>query len=628
MINISRKIVIIADSLGMERTGDLGDVPSQVTWPILLQKILQKNQNTDTFVGALCARARTMDTVPDAVVEAASFGAETIIVQVGIVDSFPRVSTLEDKKHINSLRPGLRDVVWKFLNENRNHILNTAGSGVYTDIVTYKDKALHAAILAQRYGINIIFLSIIAHEDLEIYTPGTTANVILYNDVLKDVCQAVDSAYFYDLSDFSLSKNLLHNDLYHLSAEGNAKTAFLLRDHLNKQVPDSSPAQSQGKQLRSLFDAQKSIFQVLSGVLSSAGHTDRAAVLDNSIAQSTIPNGNRKAQSFPTQAFIEITNHCNLNCTMCNTHMSTREKGFMSPEVFEQIIVRLQYLGINRAALHTVGETLVHPQISTLLAIAQKRNFSVFFSTNGQLTSRLKSILPFFSDTFNSIRFSIDAATPETYTAIRRGGKIEKVWESFQSIYEYNKFNRATFETKTNYILSSTNKDEINLFMEKAGHFVANHNINFNFPNSLSPDPSFLKEIFPFHKLIYPTPFYCVLPFTTIAITFDGKISLCCRDYNGDLKIGSFLEGNPLTHWRNGRAEAIRNGLLGTEPLPKLCAQCHSISGAGICNPFIHDAHTLGLDNIGSRLWEVLAALENDPNNLSAIRKTCKNVLT
>ncbi|MHC1713611.1 MAG: radical SAM protein [Solidesulfovibrio sp.] len=627
MINISRKIVIIADSLGMERTGDLGDVPSKVTWPVLLQKLLHTKQDAETFVGALCARARTMDTVPDAVVEAASFGAETIIVQVGIVDCFPRVTTLEDKKHINSLRPGLRDAVWKLINENRSSIFDSAGSGVYTSLDTYKNKALQAAILAQRYGINIIFLSILAHEELETNTPGTIANVNTYNKALQDICSEVDSAHYFDLSHIPHSKDLLHDDLYHLSPEGNANIAFLLRNHLNKKASLLSPAQSTGNHLKTLFLAKKNVFHVLSGVLAAAGHNDRATAIDSSISQAKLPYGNRSTQSVPTQAFIEITNHCNLNCTMCNTHMATREKGFMSPEMFDQVVARLQYLGINRAALHTVGETLVHPQINALLSIAQNRNFNVFFSTNGQLTSRLQSILPFYSGTFNSIRFSIDAATPETYAMIRRGGKIEKVWESLNSIHTYNKSHSASFETKTNYIVSDTNKDEINMFLSKAGEFVAPNNMKFNFPNSLSPDPSFLKEIFPFHKLIYPTTFFCTMPFNTIAITFDGKISLCCRDYNGDLTIGSFLEDNPLKHWRSARAETIRNGLLGTETPSKLCAQCHSIFGADICDPFINNAQLLGLDNIGNRLWNILAAMDNDPNDLSTIRKTCKNAL-
>jgi len=44
----------------------------------------------------------------------------------------------------------------------------------------------------------------------------------------------------------------------------------------------------------------------------------------------------------PQGSLIEITNSCNLNCTMCNTKLSTRPAGLMEPKVFERIISSLK----------------------------------------------------------------------------------------------------------------------------------------------------------------------------------------------------------------------------------------------------------------------------------------------
>lgn len=78
--------------MGMERTGDLGDIPLGVTWPVLLQKLLPKSAGSEIVIGSACIRARTMDTVADAIADAAIFGADTVIVQAGIVDCFPSIS--------------------------------------------------------------------------------------------------------------------------------------------------------------------------------------------------------------------------------------------------------------------------------------------------------------------------------------------------------------------------------------------------------------------------------------------------------------------------------------------------------------------------------------------------------
>lgn len=624
----TRKIVVVSDSLGMERTGDLGDIPSNVTWPVLLQKLLPKKTGAEITIGSACLRARTMETVPDSIVEAALFGAETVIVQAGIVDCFPRINSRDDRERLNNLRPELRDIIRAYIRENRKSILDAAGSVVYTDLETYKEKALQAAIQAQRYGINIIFLSIIAHSDLEYATPGTMGNVASYNKALQEVCAAIDGASYFDLTDFSKNKEFLHDDLYHISPEGNARLALMLRERLAKPPHRGSGLRAEGMKLQSFVRARAEIMRVMAGVLARAGQTTRAESVASVAAQTIVHYPNRAPQSVPTSAFIEITNYCNLNCMMCNTQLSKREKGFMAPEIFEQVVTRLQSLGIHRAALHTVGETLLHPKLEDFLAIARRRHFSVFFSTNGQLTSKLEKILPFYSGLFNSIRFSIDAADPDTYALIRKGGKIDNVWKSFQAIKDFNAAQATHLEIVTNYILSDTNKDEVDLFIDKTSEFTPLENMKFNLPNSLSPDPSFLEKIFPFHGLMYPTGYGCMLPFHTMAITFDGKVSLCCRDYDADLTIGSFLKDNPIHLWRGKRAETIRKGLLGIGEVPSLCAKCNNISGTEISTMFLHSARVLGLRDIGNRLWSVLGAMANDPDDLTVVRTTCKNALS
>ncbi|QAZ67139.1 radical SAM protein [Solidesulfovibrio carbinolicus] len=570
-----------------------------------------------------------MDTVADAIADAAIFGADTVIVQAGIVDCFPRISSREDRERLNSLRPELRDVIRKFLRENRDAVLAEAGSVVYTSLETYRDSALQAAMLAQRLGLNIIFLSIVAHSDLEYATPGVMNNVEQYNNALREVCALTECAEYFDLTEFSKDKELLHDDLYHISPQGNARLALLMRNHLVRPASCASTGgQAEGKKLQAFVKARAEVLHVLGGVLAKAGHTARADAAEKAAAQTIIHFPSRRTGNIPTSAFIEITNHCNLNCTMCNTQMSKRMKGFMSPEVFDKVIARLQSVGIYRAALHTVGETLLHPNLGDLLGIARKRNFSVFFSTNGQLTGKLEKILPYYSGLFNSIRFSIDAATPETYALIRKGGKIERVWKSFQLIRDFNVAHGTNFGIVTNYILSDTNIGEIDSFIDHVSEFAPVDSMKFNLPNSLSPDPSFLKEIFSFHSLIYPTGYGCMLPFNTVAITFDGKVSLCCRDYDADLTIGSFLKDNPLGIWRGKQAEAIRQGVLGVGECPGLCAKCHNVSGSEISSMFIHNARALGLRDLGARLWSVLAAMAHDPYDLGGVRKACLNALS
>lgn len=315
----------------------------------------------------------------------------------------------------------------------------------------------------------------------------------------------------------------------------------------------------------------------------------------------------------PSWAFIEITNNCNLNCLMCNTKLAKRKKGYMSVELFEATMDALMRADIFGGALHTVGETLLHPQLDELLSAAHAHNFTTVISTNGQLTGKLARMLTRSPrDQVKQIRFSIDAAEPETYELIRRGGKIDRVWESMALVADLNRRLGLDVEIGTNFVVSETNMREIDTFLGRMRKHAPLEKTTFCFPNSLSPDPSFLLEIFPFKSLLFPTPQVCRQPFECVTITFDGRWTLCCRDYDADMVVGKLQTSSLESIWSGPAADDIRQQLLGQRPLrTSLCAQCHSTTVGALCNPFIHIAWRKGVEGIGEKLWHILAMLDD-----------------
>ena len=62
----------------------------------------------------------------------------------------------------------------------------------------------------------------------------------------------------------------------------------------------------------------------------------------------------------PEVVSIEINKNCNLNCTMCNTELSTRDDFNMSLELFENIVKKMVSKGLFLTRLHTIGEPLMN----------------------------------------------------------------------------------------------------------------------------------------------------------------------------------------------------------------------------------------------------------------------------
>lgn len=96
------------------------------------------------------------------------------------------------------------------------------------------------------------------------------------------------------------------------------------------------------------------------------------------------------AVSLFKKIYIEVTNCCNLACSFC--HRTGRAKAFMSPVVFAEILERLK--GYTEfISLHVLGEPLLHPDFTQLLAISHHFGFQVNLTTNGTLLARHRTSL-------------------------------------------------------------------------------------------------------------------------------------------------------------------------------------------------------------------------------------------
>ena len=332
----------------------------------------------------------------------------------------------------------------------------------------------------------------------------------------------------------------------------------------------------------------------------------------------------------PIGSNIEITNACNLNCLMCNTKLQERPSRLMKPEVFERIILELKVAGISTAGLHTVGETFVYKDLEALLEIAQHHNFLVWISTNAQFPERIEEVYTRFPGILNDIRISVDGATAKTFEHIRVGGSFEKVIESFEVIYKLN-------EGKQNFrvgitldsILNSDTIYEIPLYFERFGKYMAQENMNFWVVTGLSPDNSYFKRTFPFPNLIR-SEVPCHFPFTNQYFTYDGKATLCCRDYNEEIVVGDIMTSSLKEIWDGEEAERVREQHRNPDSLTiNACQNCYGPHKfvETVTNNFIHYLHFkkpgISTDEFGDTLTALLEGMDQAMKNRDTL--TLKN---
>jgi len=140
-------------------------------------------------------------------------------------------------------------------------------------------------------------------------------------------------------------------------------------------------------------------------------------------------------RGLPTHVEIEITNRCNLSCPYCAASRDLiSDKGRdMKLEEFTKIISDIvseeRYSPTIQLAFR--GEPLLNKDATAMIGYARKKGLFVVISTNGLLIDE-EAARKIVASGLNHIVISADGATKETYEAMRRGGRFEKLLKAIE----------------------------------------------------------------------------------------------------------------------------------------------------------------------------------------------------
>jgi MoaA/NifB/PqqE/SkfB family radical SAM enzyme len=142
------------------------------------------------------------------------------------------------------------------------------------------------------------------------------------------------------------------------------------------------------------------------------------------------------------RVYVEVTNKCNLNCSTCMRNVWDTSYGYMSAEVFERILVRLDK-DIEKPELFLggYGEPLSHPKILNMVELAKGRGFRVSMITNGVLLSPDVS-RKLIDLKLDMLWVSLDGASAECYADVRLGDMLPTVLSNLVHLRssKYQKF--------------------------------------------------------------------------------------------------------------------------------------------------------------------------------------------
>ena len=270
------------------------------------------------------------------------------------------------------------------------------------------------------------------------------------------------------------------------------------------------------------------------------------------------------------RVYIEITNRCNLACDFC--HGTKRPLGTMPPEDFRRIAEKLRgetsYL-----YLHVLGEPLLHPQLKELLAIAGELGFRVCLVTNGTLLHKRREEL--------LAAKSLHKVSVSLHSFEGNGGAgdlpayLQQVWEVCLPLSErgvlcalrlWNEGTAPRLNSAVEAFLSQRiGRDVESLPRDARGNRTLQPNLfleraeRFGWPDLNAPESG---------------ANFCHGFTRQLAVLWDGTVTPCCLDSEGDIPLGNLLS-QPLEEILQGeRAAAMAAGFAARKPTEELCRRC------------------------------------------------------
>lgn len=270
--------------------------------------------------------------------------------------------------------------------------------------------------------------------------------------------------------------------------------------------------------------------------------------------------------SFPKVMLIEVTNACNHACSFCANKEMTRKRGSIDLSLLDSILVQSYRLGTREVGFYSTGEPFLYKHIDAAVRRAKEIGMEyVYVTTNGALLDE-KRIKRSIESGLDSIKFSINAATRETYKVVHGHDDFYKVVRNIKFIKEYRDRHDIPLKIGISYVLSDENRNE----RELAARMFANLADDVGFYERANQGGYMNQNVGSQSSAKAP----CALPFNRFHVTYEGYFTLCCVDFQNYLAVADLNSASLSEAWSSPLAVEMRVRHVRSELSGTLCHNC------------------------------------------------------
>jgi len=271
--------------------------------------------------------------------------------------------------------------------------------------------------------------------------------------------------------------------------------------------------------------------------------------------------GRERTARWPDIVQIESTNLCNAKCVFCPRDEMHRRQGVMEMDLYKKIVDECVALGITHVRVHNYGEPFLDRQLVEKVRYAKERGIAeVGMISNGSLI--FEDIAQGMIDAgLDAINISVDASGKEVFESTRLNLDYDVVIRNIETLVRLRK---ASGRVRPKLILSFVRQDNSSDEREFIAHW------------SRIADKVHITDLHNWAGTLNATSdvnYPCYRMWQTFTVLWDGRVSLCCADFDGRHILGDLRLSSIAEVW-NGPAYLAARKLHLESGGPEICRSC------------------------------------------------------
>lgn len=280
---------------------------------------------------------------------------------------------------------------------------------------------------------------------------------------------------------------------------------------------------------------------------------------------------NRFEKKFPTEIMIEATNYCNNKCFFCGSTVSERKRGYIDEQLMMRLISEAYDNGARKISFHGMGEPCLCKNLSYYVGGAKEKGYTyIYLDTNGILATP-DVMFPVIDAGLDSLKFSIHAATEETYKKITNNDAFLQIKENFIIISNYIKEANKKCKLIGYFAESTINHDEKDDFKRMFEPYATELWIS-PIHNASGTKTDNLK--FSVNKNVTTMKKLPCTDLDRMIINWEGKAIACCTDWTDHLVYGDANACSLDKLWNCEKIIEIRKQHENIDCLNEICRRC------------------------------------------------------